>query len=550
MSDTNNSPTLSYVTLADVSMSSPITAKYMKQVTVWEEVNCHGRAEITFIPETALSIDDILKLEEETITLQTTEGVDIFHGTVHQVKARNEANYQEITLLGGTDSMSEDLGHESAIFQDENKTLSDITDLMSSLTVTLTDDLTISDILFQNKESNFAFARRIANEYRQFLMVDSKNPGNPVYIGNDPISVKTLGEVVKIQMKKNIHAIEKLKYGADSSAEAFQYAQDFLEVDDLSIGVGCQVNHDSQDKLVVSSHITTEKGILLNQIAIVGSAGQAPSGKFSAPKIPRGYIVPGEVKAVADNTVQVEFFGETDTMVWLPYENTVNNYCYAMPDVGDSVYVYHHPQDNSKNICLGSLHVNDHNDFQTTATKVLTSEECMIQFEAAALHLTGNRTKFEDDTTEYISLKDSGGIEIISEEDIKVESDGDLMVFAGKSHNGLATTQTTFLAASSAGYTQLLTGAGIALGVPPVAIPSTVVALCKTDTDACIDMPGDLADTLSDLEETMTDGNSPTNKSEGKVSVLATESVKMIVGSTSIEITKDTFNIASSLVLM
>ncbi len=541
---------MAYLTLGDLDLSSPTTAKYIKNLQVWEEVNCHGKVEVTFIPETALSVEDILKLEEETITLQTTEGDDVFHGTVLQVAVRNEASYQEVTLFGGTDSIKEDLGKESAIFQDENKTLSDITDLMSSLTVTLTDDLTIGDMLFQNKESNFSFARRIANEYRQFLMVDCKNAGNPVYIGNDPISVKTLGDVVTLQMKKSIHSIEKLKYGADSSAEPFQYAQDFLEVDDLTIGVGVEVNHDSQDKLVISSHITTEKGLLVNKIALVGSAGQAPSGKFAAPVIPRGYVVLGEVKAVTDNTVQVEFFSETDTMLWLPYENTINNYCYAMPDVGDSVYVYHHPQDLSKTICLGSYHVNDHNDFQTTTTKVFTSENCMIQFEAAALHLTGNRSTFEDDTTEYISLKDSGGIEIISDEDIKIQSDGDLLVFAGKAHNGLSSAQTTFLAESSAGYTQLLTGAGIALGVPPVAIPSTVVALCKTDTDACLDLPSDFADVLEDLEETMTEGNSPTNSSEGKVSVLATESVKLIVKSTSLEITKDTFNIASSLVLM
>lgn len=138
MSDAN-SATLSYVTLGDLNLSSPTTAKYIQNVRVWEEVNCHGRAEITFIPETAISID-----------------------------------------------------------------------------------------------------------------------------------------------------------------------------------VGCQVTHDSQDKLVVSSHITTEKGILLNKIAIVGSAGQAPSGKFSAPQIPRGYIVPGEVKAVADNTVQVALC-KTDTDACLDF---------------------------------------------------------------------------------------------------------------------------------------------------------------------------------------------------------------------------------------
>ncbi len=538
------------INLGDLTLNSPTSAKYIQEVLLWEEVNCHGKVEISFVPETTLSMDDILKLEEGTITLQTTQGEDIFHGTVMKVRVRNEASYQELTLIGGSDSIKADLVKESAVFQKESKTLSEITGLMTGVSCTLTDDLTIAEILFQNKESNFAFARRIANEYRQFLMVDCKTAGNPIYIGKDPITVKTVVGSRVLQQKKKVHAIEQLKYGADSTAEAFQYAETCLEVDDVTIGVGCEITLDEQAYLVVSSHIFTEKGVLRNHIALVGSAGQAPSGKYASPAIPRGYIVEGEVKAIQDNTVQVEFFSETDTMLWLPYENTLNNYCYAMPDTGDKVYVYHHPGDNSKNICLGSLHVNEHNDFQTTATKVFTSEECMIQFEKTALHLTGNRTKFEEDTAEYISLKDSGGIEIISEKDISIVSDGDLTLFAGKSHSGMAAAQTSFLAESTAGYTQLLTGAGIALGVPPVAIPSSLVAMSKMDADACLALPQDLTDALGDLEETMTEGNSPTNKSEGKVSILSKESVKLIVEGTSLEITKDTFNIASSVVLM
>lgn len=542
--------TESFVNLGELSLTSPLVPKYIKEVSVREEVNCHGLAEITLIPTAILSGDDVLKLEAQAITLDTTEGSPVFHGTVLEVRVRKEASYQEITLIGGSNTVDMDFSPKTAFFQKEGKTLSEITALLTGFTVTLSSDLTIPEILFQNKESNFAFVRRIANEYRQLLMVDCKTTGNPVYIGSDPIMVKTMGAFSRPVMKKSVHAIEKLKYTAEATAEAFQFAQEHLTVGDVSVGVGCELQYQDQAMLVVSSHITTEKGILLNRISLVGSGGQSPLGKYASPPIPRGYLLPGEVKAVQDNTVQVEFFSQADTMMWLPYENTINNYCYAMPDVGDLVYVYHHPKDNSKNICLSCLHVNESDDFNTTATKSLTSEDCMIQFEEDALHLTGLRSEMEGNEKDYISLKDSGGIELVSSGRIIFESDGDVVVFAGKSHAGMAAAQTTFLASSSAGYAQLLTGAGIALGVPPVAIPSTVVATSKLAADACIDLPSDLSSTLSGLDETMTEGNSPTNKSEGKITILSEESVKLVVGGTSLEITKNTFNIASSVVLM
>lgn len=539
--------------LGDLTLGSPITANYILDVQVWEEVNCHGRAEITLVPETALTMDEILKLEKQTIDLQTTDGKGVFHGIVLEVKARNANDYQEITLIGGTATFSEDLGKESAVFQDESKTLSTITGLMTSLTITLTDDLTIADILFQNKESHFDFARRIANENAQFLLVDCKTAANPVYIGNDPIDVKTLGEVTVLSMKKPIHVIEQLKYNVTtaSSAQGFQFAEDILKIWDPSIGVGYQVSYDNQDKLVVSSHIQTEKGTLQNKISIVGSSGQTPSGTFACPPVPRGFIVEGEVKTVQDNTVQVEFFSTSDTMVWLPYENTLNNYCYCMPDVGDTVYVYHRPEDSTKDFAFSSrFEVDTYDDFSTPTTKVLTSENCMIQFESEELHLTGNRTDFDASETECISLKDSGGIFVTSASDILIHSDDDLIVFAGGSHSGMAATQTAFIASSTAGFVQLLTGAGIPGGVPAVTIPSGDVSTSKLDAKTAIDLPDDLESTLSELDETMTEGNTPTEKSEGKLSILSEKEVVMVVGGTSLKIDTKEFDLKSTVVMM
>lgn len=539
--------------LGDLTLSAPVQAKYIIGIQVWEDINCHGTAEITLVPETELSGDDILKLEKQSISLVTTDGMDVFHGIVLAVKGRNENDYQEITLIGGTSTYNEDLSSESCILQDDSKTLSSVTDLMSTITVTLSDDLDIPDILFQNKETNFAFARRISNEFGQLFLVDGKTTGNPVYIGNDPIDVKQLGDVKVLTVKKPIHVIEQLKYNVEtaSSATGFQFAEDHIRTWDLSLGVGYEVTYKEQSKLIISSHIFVEHGELINQISLVGASGQMPSGKFAQKLQPRGFIVKAEVKAVENNTVQVEFFETSDTMVWLPYENTVNNYCYAMPDVGDTVYVYHRDENTEKDFAFSSLFEDDNiSDFSTPGTKSLTSENCMIQFEEDTFHLTGNRSDFDANETECISFKDSGGIFITSSEDILIHSEDDLIVFAGGSHGGMTSPQASFLAGSTAGFVQLLSGVGIPGGVPAVTIPSIEVSTSNLASNGAKKLFSDLKSTLSGMDETMTEGNTATEKSEGKLSILSEKEVVMTVGSTSLKIDTSEFDLKSTVIMM
>lgn len=477
----------------------------------------------------------------------------MFHGIVTNVSLNTINEYQEVTITGSTVTISDDLGIESAIFQDSTKTLSTVTALMTNVSSTLTDDLALPSILFQNKESNFSFARRIANENGQFLMVDCKNASNPVYIGNDSIASKTVDYSRELYVKKPIHKIEQLKFNVTtaSSAQGFEFAETFLEIWNPSVGVGCEINYDNQDMLVVSSEISVVQGGLVNKIALVASNGQKPSGIYACHPTPRGFIVEGVVKTVQDNTVQVEFFTKSDTMEWLPYENTINNFCYAMPDTGDTVFVYHHPEDTGKNFAFSSKFEDDtHTDFNTYTTRSFTSENSMIQFEQAAMHLTGNKTEFESNQKECISFKDSGGIEITSSENVTLESEKDLIIFAGGSHSGMSTAMATMLAKSSVGYGMLLAGAGLAAGVPPVAIPSTEAAMSNMAASSASGMAGDLKSALSGMEETLTEGNTPTEKSEGKISVLSEKEVKLIVGATTLLISTSEFDMKSAVVMM
>lgn len=530
--------------LGDLVLSTPVQAKYILEVTLWEAVNCHGKAHIKFVPTEFLSFSEILKLENHSVHLQTAKGEGIFQGIVLSVELRSEGDYQEITLVVGTESYSDDIIKNSAVFQDKSKSLSQITASLSSSMVNLTDDVEIPEILFQNKETGFEFVRRIANEYGQFLMVDSKRTGNPIYVGNSPIQEKELGYFQRISFQKPIHSIEKLKYHREPSAQGFEFAEEHLEIWDPSVGVGTKLTYKEQEMLVVSTHLTTENGVLLNHIALVGHSGQIPTGKFAFAQCPRGFILEAVVEAVEQNIVKVKFFEKEERMAWLPYENTVNNYCYAMPDIGDRVFVYHRGEDTSKNFAFSSkFEDNSHDDFNIHETKVLTSENSMIQFQNDTVNLSGNRSMFDSEGTECISLKDSGGIEIFSKDTISLESKGDLILFAGGSHNGMLVQQTKFVAMSGVGTAMLAAGAGVAASV---ATPSTGVSSCQMAIKPAISMVKDFKKTLSDLEETLTKGNSSKWDFSGTILAQGGNSFEAVVGSTHFLVRKNKIHIQAS----
>lgn len=113
----------------------------------------------------------------------------------------------------------------------------------------------------------------------------------------------------------------------------------------------------------------------------------------------------------------------------MPYESSISNNFYCMPDIGDTVYIYY--ENNGKIVCLGSHHKNtSHSDMQKPEEKVLTNRDKMIRFGTTGITLsaTRERTDNEDCNAVSITMDEKDGITINSGREIIMAAEGNIFL--------------------------------------------------------------------------------------------------------------------------
>ena len=199
------------------------------------------------------------------------------------------------------------------------------------------------------------------------------------------------------------------------------------------------------DEIIISSQIVNQGGLLVNSLQMVNKAGERAAYSVSKKnEIVTTAILTGTVIEVDGTNVKVQFETEDEQdmamAVWMPYENTMNNYFYCMPDVGDRVYCYY--EDGGNGVCLGSLRTNtDNSDFEDSSAKMITTQDDMIRFLGTALEFLTNRSMVEAGSSimSYLSLDQESGITVHSNGDVIVDTtDGMLELTAtAKTGNGM-----------------------------------------------------------------------------------------------------------------
>lgn len=150
-----------------------------------ERQNDHGRLWLHLVLDGAAPLD-MRRLEQAPITVQTLDGVRVFCGVCVGYSAEQFGQYRELRLEAVTESYLADITPKSLTFQSESKTLQDILDQVLSpygILMTLERNPTISQMIYQQNETDWAFAKRIANQFGLSLFVNGKTPGFQLNVG-------------------------------------------------------------------------------------------------------------------------------------------------------------------------------------------------------------------------------------------------------------------------------------------------------------------------------------------------------------------------------
>lgn len=409
--------------LGRLLLKSELEALYIKELRIEERANEHGRLSVRFLPAKKLGTDDVLRYQERPVRLLTMDGELVFSGIWTSLSLICENEYQEVQGEAGTFSVAADRERKRKTFQSP-KTLGNVINqgIGAGALVNLDSDVAITEMLFQEDETDWAFGRRIANQYQKLLFVNSRAAGCQLHVGAAPFRVKKLGAIESAAVSRNVDKVRKLRGNVNPEVSVFEFEETELVIYDLSVGVGYAVTYQGRLQIVVKSIIASGKGGVLNTITLVNEEGIVPAVSLSQGGTNKCSILTGVVLETDLDNVKVDFFTPGDTPRWLPYANTVSNYFYCMPDVGDRVYVYYETGDGENIVCLGSRHVSRSPDFGNYKDKLLTANNRMVKFGDKELDIVGNRSEFDGNGGNQAKITFGAGMEIVSTQDISLET--------------------------------------------------------------------------------------------------------------------------------
>lgn len=177
--------------LGRLVIQTPICYKAIKNIAVSEIMNGHGHLELQLVIDDT-EPSDISRLEQSPIEVFTMDGERVFCGVCIGYHIEQFCQYQELYIEAVTKSYLADIEPKSLTFQSESKTLQSILEQVLApygALLSFEQNPVISQMIYQQNETDWAFSRRIANQFGLSLFVNAKANGLQVSVGTIPFSV-------------------------------------------------------------------------------------------------------------------------------------------------------------------------------------------------------------------------------------------------------------------------------------------------------------------------------------------------------------------------
>ena len=546
--------------------------RYIKNLVIVDQANNHGLMKIRLVAKGLIKTEQTLRLEDAPIKVTDKDGDIIFFGTAVQINLENEADYSEIIITAKTLSEQTDRKKRYRTFQDTTKTISQVLEQVLApygIKGAVKEDFVIEAMLYQNGETDWEFLKRVANLYGQYIFADSKTDVMRIAIGTYPFARKKLdNESRQKHIFKDIDKYVKVHYNVNSEAMPYEYEKIFRISYDLTIGANYLIEYEGdREKISYKSRIVSYNGAeVINHLTLDNKEGCKPDSSQTIGKKDTGDFIKGKVIAVQGTQIKVHFdcddTQDTNTAMWLPYENVMNNYIYSMPDIGDSVFVYF--ENNGKAIALGSQRTDggQNSDYQTPENKSLTSTDKMLRFTPNTAELVAGRGASDSSSGNYarIIMNDSSGISIESTQNIKITAENTLIMQASD-EKVKQTTFAAFKARHQEGEEEYIAHGGSAsndsneelldnIGLEPDDIaqsgqPFYIGKTTGLSNYISTSMVGSVA-TAGVGGAKVADEKEDTPK-EGKLKIQALDNLKITSGASEIEISKEALLIKSPL---
>ena len=217
-------PGQEYLELSRILIDFPLSYVAVKELQVTETANSHSTLTLRLISAGQLTDNELLRYTDTPITIYTPEGDCIYAGICTELGLYSLNQYMEIGITAHSFSCLADRTAYSRTFQNPAKHLSEVVDSVFApygFAVRLQEDPAVPIMLSQQGETDWAFVRRVANQFGYTVFVDSKSTGKRISIGTVPFSQKTLGMGELPALSKDIAAFWRARNNAAPGASEY-----------------------------------------------------------------------------------------------------------------------------------------------------------------------------------------------------------------------------------------------------------------------------------------------------------------------------------------
>ena len=417
-----------------------------------EEAGQHGICHVDAVIPQALKSSELLSMgQQKKITLKSPQGGIIFCGMMVRIIQEDREDVHLLRVVAQTLSCQLDRTRKSRTFQSPDKTLKKVLSDVASNSGCSSPDIKggdaeqekISQMLYQDQQTDWEFLHRLAESMGRFLFVDGKTDALRVSVGPVPFKGGKQGDaLLELGRHLPVECCECIQKNTYSKARTAYFIETDILTNDLGIGVGYSFTYDNKAQIVKKSRIVTEHSTLVNQVTLVPKEGCRVDARAELREANRGKYLAGKVLEAQgkdksgskrDDCVKVQFdcdkSQDKKDARWIPYRNVVNNYMYSMPDEGDRVSVYF--EENGTILAIGSLRGTDRSaqsrlqDCKPENRSFLSADQFM-EFQSKELSFVAGKKA----QSAYLKESTDKGISLKAKKDVVIKSDSDIVMQA------------------------------------------------------------------------------------------------------------------------
>ena len=334
-----------------LKVESPYEILEIEDIKISNNPNEHGRLYLKALLDDSInfkyaieaSTDDKISIYEET---EDKEKSIIFNGTIQNIRTENINGIYYMEIEAYTSSFELDIKEKSRSFQDAEMSYDDLikTILLDykiySFTQRMDKPMSIGRPLFQYKETDYEFLKRVASQIGLEINCDIINTNNVFYFG------RPWGKEYKIEDNIDYEALKDIK----KYRESLVHSPNFHDTDFFYYKIrtrklmelGEQVVFKQKKFYINSYEAEYVRGELIYTYKLCRERGIWQE-KLYNDKI-KGISLEGEVLEVSGEKVKLNLdIDETqnkDKAAWFRYAPPTGNLMYSMPIVGTNANLY------------------------------------------------------------------------------------------------------------------------------------------------------------------------------------------------------------------